>query len=207
LQFGGENGHFFPGCPVDCPSIRDFLLIGGFEEGGESHDLERDLKDYHMPKPAPTGYSLRPVTEEDLPALSEFFLSEFPGRWQYDTFRKIEDEDDASVVFGLFEGDRCLGFALTQKDGCRTQIGGAVWKKDLGENWCSLGPIGVSKEIRGKGLGGALLGSALSWLRSEGGRQCIIDWTGLVEFYGLHGFQVTRSYRSCTLDVDRNREN
>jgi GNAT superfamily N-acetyltransferase len=202
LQFGGENGHFFPGCPTDCHSIRDFLLIEGFEEGGESHDLERDLEDYQMPRIPPAGFEFRPVEEGDLAALNEFLLAEFPGRWHYDTFRKIEDEDDPGIIFGLFQRDKCLGFALTQIDGCRTQIGGAVWRLDLGKNWCSLGPIGVAKALRGKGCGGALLGTALDHLKRLGGRRCIIDWTGLVDFYGLHGFEVTRTYRSATLSLD-----
>jgi predicted N-acetyltransferase YhbS len=203
LQFGTDSGHFFPGCPIDCPAVRDFLLIAGFQEGGLAHDLERDLADYVMPKPPPEGFEFRAVQSEDLPELAQFFREQFPGRWQYDTFHQIDEEDNPSIVFGLFQGKTCHGFALTQLDGCKTQIGGAVWKKDLGDHWCSLGPIGVSKEVRGKGCGGALLGMALKSLKEQGGRRCIIDWTTLVDFYGLHGFEVTRSYHYCALDLER----
>lgn len=205
LSFGSDSGHLFPGCPIDCSNLRHFLLIGGFEEGSESHDLERDLSDYEIPRPIPEGFSFRPVGQTDLPLLDEFLTREFSGRWRYDTFRKISEEADPGVIFGLFDGNTCEGFALTQFDGCETQIGGAVWKNDLGPNWCSLGPIGVSRRVRGKGCGTALLGTALSHLKAKGGRRCIIDWTGLVGFYGSHGFTVTRTYTGFSLDFERYR--
>jgi GNAT superfamily N-acetyltransferase len=203
LKFGSDTGHFFPGCPTDWPSLSDFLLIGGFVQEGESHDLERDLIDYSPPGDLTMEYQFRPLSSEDLPSLKSFLVAEFPGRWHYDVIQKINDEQDAGVVFGMFEGGSCRGFALTQQDGCKTQIGGAVWKKDLGEAWCSLGPIGISKQIRGNGHGTALLAKALEWLRDSGGRRCIIDWTGLVEFYGRQGFSVSRTYRGFSLHLNQ----
>jgi len=72
----------------------------------------------------------------------------------------------------------------------------------LGENWGSLGPIGVSAGLRGRGSGHALLGQALSHLRDLGARRTIIDWTGLVDFYGRHGFEVTRRYQYLSLALE-----
>jgi len=201
LQFGADTAHLFPGCPNDVPSLCDFLTIGGFSKSGEAHDLERDLADYVNSAPAPSQDSYRACTEEDLPALESFLLREFPGRWHYDTMYKVAEEGP-STVFCLFEGDRCEGFALIQQDGCKKPIGGAVWRVSLGANWGSLGPIGVAKGIRGRGSGNSLLGKALEHLRDHGARQTIIDWTGLVEFYGGHGFKVTRTYNYTTLDLE-----
>ena len=205
LVFGTDSGHLFPGCPTDFPALRDFLIIGGFSEGGESHDLERDLSDYENKFPVPDGDVLRPVERSDLGTLETFLNREFPGRWRYDVMGKIAAEDDPATVFGLFQGDKCEGFALIQKDGCKLPIGGAVWRADLGPNWGSLGPIGVSLHLRGRGSGHALLGKALEHLRDQGTRRCIIDWTGLVDFYGAHGFEVTRTYRYMSLDLEASR--
>ncbi len=118
---------------------------------------------------------------------------------------KIAVEKDPSTVFGLFHGSRVDGFALIQGDGCLDPIGGAVWRVDLGSNWGSLGPIGVSKDLRGRGSGHALLGKALEHLRNQGRRRCIIDWTGLVSFYGAHGFEVTRTYQYMSLNLEEPR--
>jgi predicted acetyltransferase len=53
--------------------------------------------------------------------------------------------------------------------------------------------------MRGQGLGDALLAHSLADLSRKGTRQTIIDWTTLTEFYGKHGFAVTRSYRAYRL--------
>jgi hypothetical protein len=42
----------------------------------------------------------------------------------------------------------------------------------------------------------------LEHLRDHGARRTIIDWTGLVDFYGKHGFEVTRTYNYMTLDLE-----
>ena len=96
-------------------------------------------------------------------------------------------------------GLRIEGFALIQDSSNRYPIGGAVWHKDLGQSWGSLGPIGVSTAVRGSGRGGYLLGSALQILRDRGCQRTIIDWTTLTDFYGKFGFEVSRSYASMSL--------
>ena len=201
LQFGQDSRHFFPGCPTDYPALSSFLTVEGFSEGGECVDLERSLVDYCNVFKIPEGDDLRVVTEKDVPALIEFFDREFPLRWKYDTLKKIEIEGPG-CVFGLFHGHRVDGFALIQDRSNKAPIGGAVWHASMGKNWGALGPIGVSKELRGRGSGNALLGAALECLRDRGVDQCIIDWTGLVDFYGKHGFVPTRRYKSMGLPLE-----
>jgi GNAT superfamily N-acetyltransferase len=201
LQFGQDSRHFFPGCPTDYPALSSFLTVEGFAEGGECVDLERSLLDYTNIYPIPEGDEFRVVAEKDLPALIEFFDREFPLRWKYDTMTKVEIEGP-SCVFGLFHCDRVDGFALIQNSTNKAPIGGAVWHASMGKNWGALGPIGVAKELRGRGSGNALLGSALECLRDRGVDQCIIDWTGLVDFYGKHGFIPTRRYKSMGLPLE-----
>jgi GNAT superfamily N-acetyltransferase len=199
LVFGQDSGHFFPGCPTDFGALSDFLMVEGFAEGAEVVDLERDMRDYQNPYQTPADAQMRPVESDADAALVEAFLvREFPGRWTYDVLSKMKREGK-DCVFGLFRGGACDGFALLQDWRHREPIGGAVWRSDLGERWGSLGPIGVSKDLRGQGYGHALLGSALSELRERGVHRAIIDWTTLRDFYGKHGFEVSRSYKSLAL--------
>lgn len=202
LQFGQDSRHFFPGCPTDYPSLLSFLTVEGFTEGGECVDLERSLVGFENSYPAPEGDELRAVEVKDIPSLSEFFDREFPHRWKYDTMTKVGIEGP-SCVFGLFHGDRIDGFALVQDFTNKAPIGGAVWHVSMGPKWGALGAIGVAKDLRGKGSGIALLGSALEYLRDRGVDQCVIDWTGLVDFYGKMGFLPTRRYKSMSLALDR----
>ncbi len=218
LRFGQDTSHFFPGCPSDCQALRDFLIVAGFEEGEAIVDLERDLEGYAPsagtldvlkawsadapPELGPGEAGVGPIGPEHVPALKVFLHREFPGRWVFDTLRLLEREDRHDGVFSLFLDGAIEGFAVTQREGQKVPIGGAVWHLDLGERWGSLGPIGVSKGVRGRGLGDALLGASLSALRDRGVRRCIIDWTNLVEFYGRHGFEPARTYRVFTLKLD-----
>lgn len=200
LVFGQDSGHFFPGCPEDFPSLTSFLTVEGFGDGGVSNDMERDLSDYENVFPVPEGDELRPLETKDIDALDRFLIREFPNRWRYDVMRKVSVEG-AGCVFGLFRRGSLEGFALLQDASNRLPIGGAIWRNDLGENWASLGPIGVSKSLRGHGHGNSLLGSALAYQHSKGFHRCIIDWTSLVDFYGKHGFTVARRYHSMWLNL------
>lgn len=201
LVFGQDNRHFFPGAPIDWPILEEFLKQYGFEAGGEQVDVERDLADYVSPcPPLAEGFVCRVCESGDLPALRAFFETTFSGRWRHDVLEKWNLEGPETVM-GLFEGEVCHGFALIQQDGCNLPIGGAVWGMDLGANWGSLGPIGISEAVRGKGLGDGLLAAGLLELQKRGARRTIIDWTTLIEFYGKHGFQVNRTYRTYSLPL------
>ncbi len=221
LVFGQDSRHFFPGCPVDCPQLNSFLMVEGFDiSPTEQHDVERDLDGFEPDDAsmAPLGglnavrrqlagepHGLDPhvawVGPAHLRLLAEFLEREFPGRWHHDVLDKIGTEGHGKVL-GLFEQGACQGFALTQQADDRLPIGGAVWRRDLGPHWGSLGPIGVSKSVRGRGLGKALLGAGLLGLSQRGARRTIIDWTTLVDFYGLFGFEVSRTYRSMALRLE-----
>jgi len=202
LVFGQDLRHCFPGCPVDCKPLHDFLTIEGFAEGSEQVDLEHDLTQYSNPYPPKEDAEFRMLRESDLASLEAFLVREFPGRWQYDCLAKARTEGADSCLFGMLIDGKVEGFALIQDGTCKMPIGGAVWRKDLGGKGGSLGPIGVSKSLRGKGRGHALLGAALTHLKGKGRERCIIDWTGLVDFYGRHGFVPTRTYRTMSLKLD-----
>lgn len=202
LVFGQDTRHFFPGCPVDASQLQLFLTVEGFEEGSEQVDLERDLQHYKAVRPVPEGAVFRMLTEDDRASMMEFFDRTFPGRWRHDVVEKVSVEGISKSVFGLLVDGQVQGFALLQDWTCSQPIGGAVWNMALGPNWGSLGPIGVAANLRGQKLGGALLDQALCELQHRGVHRCSIDWTGLIDFYGKFGFEVSRTYRTMSLKLD-----
>ena len=203
LVIGQDNDHFLPGAPTDLPWIADAAKRCGFLPGDLTFDLERDLENLSESAQSTQG-ECRMCRSGDLPKLEAFFAREFPGRWSYDIKRKIR-ADGTESVYGLFCEGECEGFALLQNEGCALPIGGAVWHLDLGEAWAALGPIGISRHLRGAGLGRAFLDHALVELRRRGARQTIIDWTSLVDYYGTQGFSINRAYRSYRLSLRADR--
>lgn len=205
LVFGQDIRHFFPGCPDEFHALRDFLKVEGFEETHGAFDLERDMSDYEPPAGCldpRDGVELRALTLDDREALVEFLEREFPGRWRHDVIDKIDVEGRMDFVLGLFVKGRLEGFAHTQDSSHGAPVCGAVWKVSLGEKWGTLGPIGVSESVRGKGLGHAILAFGLADLKRRGVGRALIDWTTLGDFYGRHGFEVTRRYTGMALRLD-----
>jgi predicted N-acetyltransferase YhbS len=200
VLFGMDSRHFWPGVPTDDPRLNDFLMVEGFSLGGEYFDLERDLTDYVAPRELPTdGVEFRVLTDDDHALLVKFFEREFPGRWRFDILQKIEKEESHRGIVGLFHNNAIHGFASIQDSTNKYPISGAVWRNSLGDNWGTLGPIGVSQKVRGHGWGGAMLSAGLLELQARGVNRCLIDWTTLDEFYGKHGFEKTRVYRAGKL--------
>lgn len=206
IIFGQDQGHFFPGIPEECPELIALLELDGFEKQGHLHnDLEHDLREFNAkatwlePLNQP-NLSIRTCEMADVPALEEFFLREFPGRWHYDTvIEKCQTWHEPTDIIALWQNDSIEGFAYTQSyKTTQHPIAGYNWHIDLGQKSGALGPIGVSKRVRGQKLGGALLVAGLNHLKDLGVHKCIIDWTSLVDFYGKYGFHVNRRYQSMT---------
>lgn len=199
LRIGADHDHVMPGIPLGPEGGIDLEPLGFEKTGGFACDLERDLAGYE-PYPGclealeTQGFQVRPSTPEDETALDAFLKETFPGRWRHDVMRKFR-LGEARQIDVLVKDGEVFGFSATQNATTRHLLGGAVWSPSLGENWASLGPIGVSGKVRGLKLGGALLGASLLRLSQQGARQTIIDWTTLVDFYGMHGFKVTREYQ------------
>lgn len=204
IVFGQDQGHFFPGVPEECPVVSDLLQRNGFEKQGDwANDLEHDLRDFQTEPGwgAPLesiGIQMGVCTEDDVPALDEFLLREFPGRWHYDSVvEKCRTWNEPHDIVALWSNGAVEGFAYTQSFRTTSHpIAGWNWRLDLGPCSGALGPIGVSKRVRGQKLGGALLTHGLVHLKQLGVHRCIIDWTSLVDFYGKYGFSVNRRYQA-----------
>jgi GNAT superfamily N-acetyltransferase len=202
LIFGQDSRHFFAGCPTECTSLKDLLTVEGFVAGGEFWDVSADLSGYNFPVKPQEGFRVGPITANELLHLDMFLHSEFPGRWHYDVMAKVSTETNPGFVKGLWEGERLRGFALTQQGRDVLLLGAAGFAHNTSADWCSLGPIGVAKAYRGKGLGDLLLAESLLDLKAQGKRNCVIDWTGLKDWYGKHGFEVSRTYTPFSLRLD-----
>jgi GNAT superfamily N-acetyltransferase len=90
--------------------------------------------------------------------------------------------------------DAIAGFATIHRRGPGPLFGPRFWEDLLERASGGLGPIGVVARLRGRGLGRALLAVALDVLHARGVRDCVIDWTTLLDYYGPFGFRPWKTY-------------
>ncbi|HPH97454.1 MAG TPA: GNAT family N-acetyltransferase [Anaerolineaceae bacterium] len=203
-RLGGSLRPFAPGLPVDCNSVNFFLKQNYHfrQSGADEWDVARDLGD-GLPisrKPLPETGEIRPAHPEDQDLLSEFFTRVFHGRWQYEYEEFLRIGGRISDFLILLLDQKVEGFCwITLPDSKRPLD--RYFLNDLPQPWGQLGPIGVSAEVRKFGWGGLLLQSGLEQLRKRNTRGCVIDWTGLLEFYGKYDFAPFHQYQILIKDL------
>ncbi len=207
-RLGGSLRPFAAGYPVQLHGEGFFSERGfGARAGGELvWDVARDLGDYQVryptaEAPQPIIRPARPGEENDVLA---FFERAFPGRWRFKFQEFLRMGGDIANWIILRTERGVDGFArVTFEDSVQPLE--RFYPYRLPRPWGQLGPIGVSADVRGKSYGGRLLDAGLVHLRDHGVRGCVIDWTGLLEFYGKFGFKPYRQYVMLLKTLDRQR--
>jgi GNAT superfamily N-acetyltransferase len=220
LAFGRDSYHFFPGMPLDdspaSRALRSFLEGHGFVRDEEpiEEDLIADLGELDLPalasrSPLAPGYRFVLYDPALRPRVEAFFASEFPGRWRSDTFEALDAgmrPCDLGILLDENSGD-VVGFSRIYDERSPILGPGVYWRAAMGQSPGGLGPIGVSRSVRGKGLGLALLRLCLEELASRGVRRTVIDWTSLSAFYAKMGFAPWKAYGLCSKALSRKGRN
>lgn len=145
-------------------------------------------------------------------ALLEFLHAEFPGRWCRDIAHSFCRPESAAHVMTLWQsgggcgsggggrgsaigvggtgGGRVVGFAQIHLP----ETPGTLRWEGFDPDAAAIGPVGVAKDMQGRGLGLAVVALAADFLKRRGARRVVIDWTDLVDFYGRLGFEPWLSY-------------
>jgi GNAT superfamily N-acetyltransferase len=206
INYGSDPAHFFPGVPDTDETLLKQLTSFGFQPAGTAYDLFRELNDYILPERAlealqASELQIKPCSTPLVPALISFLEETFPGRWLYDTQRRLQVEPDASDILILTDNHVVYGFVHVYHRGSRMIGPNVYWRGVMGHAYGGLGPIGVAQSVRKQGLGFALLCYAVQHLKNLGVRSMAIDWTDLVDFYGKIGFTPWRTYRHASLTL------
>ena len=197
---GGDPGHFFPGVPVGSAALA-FFGARGYRLRGDAYDLRRSLTGYRTPagvEPVPAGRSdleIRPLRREEDRALLAFLDAVFPGRWRYTVERWLEGGGAVEEVMGVVRNEAIVGFAHLFHPGSRWIGPSIAWTRREGRRAGGLGPMGLAPDMRGRGIGLALLDRAVTHLARLGVEEMVIDWTALLDFYGRVGFMPWKHYR------------
>jgi len=200
--------HLTPGVPAEAADLKSFLERQGFSNWSMTYDLRRQLHDYQIPteverllKERNPQVEIRPAREGEQQAIVDFVKREFPGGWCYDTKRFFDKGGDPSDIVIVVERDEIIGFCHTFTPESIELRGSTHWFPLLQGRWGGLGPIGIAADHRGRGLGLALLCYSVWHNKQRGVTDMVIDWTGLVDFYGRIGFKIWKRYWQGSKDL------
>ena len=159
--------YWYPGLDPRHTRAFFFLKKHGFRKGSERVNLSVDLKSLSQDKPPnqKDKIIIERAREEDIEHLALLDFMDKKYRWSYWP-EEIKLSFMNSPISTFVARD-------TKKD--NTIIGWAT--HSVGYPGC-FGPTGVSKKVRGKGLGGILLRWCLWDLKNQGIDECIIRWVG-----------------------------
>ncbi|HEY9898885.1 MAG TPA: GNAT family N-acetyltransferase [Pantanalinema sp.] len=186
----GSFHHFMPGIPASSPEALAFFERRGFSPFKEVWDVRRRLDvgaalpSVEVTLRAQPDIVIRPYAPGEEAALVAFLQESFAGRWARDTDLLLRSGSDVRHVMGVFMDGVPQGFAQLHVPGSPGALRWAGFAPEV----AALGPIGMGKTLRGRGLGLALLVRGLEELRAQGARETVIDWTDLLDFYGRCGF-------------------
>ncbi len=198
VTLGSSIRPFTPGLPVELRSEEFFTKRGYANPPGEETrqtvwDVSVSLAGYAAAQrtrnrrrgaPCPPRRRRRPL---------RLSAPRIPGRWRYEMEEYLHGGGRISDVMLLWTERGVDGFCqLTFEDSPRPME--RYYPYSLPRPWGQLGPIGVSEDSRGRGYGAALLDAGLRRLHDNGVNGCVIDWTGLLDFYGKFGFTPYREY-------------
>jgi GNAT superfamily N-acetyltransferase len=195
--------HLLPGIPDSCVTAIAFFEKHGYGNWKEEFDLHRNLSNYQIPDKALSALQnnpsveIRPARDDEATKVINFVAREFPGPWTYTTRQHFLNggfPHDVIIIVDNMEDNSIIGFCHTGDFHSLKLIPSTYWFPALGPRFGGLGPIGIAKAHRKRGLGLALCAVAVNDLKGRGVEEMAIDWTTLRDFYGQMGFEVWKRY-------------
>ena len=197
---GGDPDHFLPGIPLSAGALA-FFASCGYRLAGDAYDLRRSLAGYETPAAVAAATAahpdvvIRPLGTGEAPRLLAFLDEAFPGRWRYTVGRFLDSGGSIGDIMGVVERGGVAGFAHLFHPASRWIGPSIAWAARTTGRAGGLGPMGLARALRGRGLGLALLDRAVRRLADLGIEEVVVDWTDLLAFYGRLGFSPWRQYR------------
>ncbi len=194
IRIAGSVRPFAAGVPLELNSL-GFFRQHGYDVDRQRYewDVARSITDY---RPLfQMDADIRPLRSGEEAEILTFLEREFPGRWLFEVQEFFREGGRAEDFMVLRTDIGVDGFCwMTFEDSARPLD--RFYMHGLSHPWGQLGPLGVGKGCRGKGLGGALIEAAILHLKEKGIDGSLIDWTSLLDLYGKFGYQPFRQYQT-----------
>ncbi|PTQ56649.1 MAG: Acetyltransferase [Candidatus Carbobacillus altaicus] len=194
ISLGRDPWHFFPGIPVEDGGLKRWFEARGYVGGDDVYDMHCVLRDDAvMPKLPEVAFRLLALKEKD--SFLAFMRRSFPGRWTYEAVKYFERGGTGREFVVAVKGDRIIGFCRVNDASSPLIAQNTYWTPLFDDDALGgIGPLGIDSAERGHGYGLAIVQAGMAVLRGRGIKHVIIDWTGLVDFYGKMGCKVWKGY-------------
>jgi ribosomal protein S18 acetylase RimI-like enzyme len=159
--------YLVPGVDARYSEGLAFFEARGYARTGEAYNLRADLRAGEIPEVRSLNNSivLRRAGPDDLAQLAEFLHERWPT-WNAEVMSAAGNQSPTLHV--AFQGTELIGFAAHDANNRDT-----AW----------FGPMGVTEESRGSGVGCALLRRCLADMQRQGHLHAIIPWVDAIPFY------------------------
>ena len=132
----------------------------------------------------------------------DFVHRNWPGRWEkevkdYFKLGGLGEEYALAVDNGKICAFAKIGLPTTKTSLSSYSL---TWRSRFNKLG-GIGPLGVDISYRKQNLGHDIVAFANNILIDEGATEIIIDWTGLLDFYRIMGFEVFKSYSYMTKEL------
>ena len=202
VNVGKDLRNFFPGVLNDFDNLGDkFFINRGYSLSYYTHDLIcRDIskKEYFTLNNKEIKYEFIGKNEKD--ELLKFIKDNNWERWVYEAQDYLNNCTKNNIYLVGKDKNKIISFAVVNslKDG---KYNYNMIYKNRFDNLGGIGPLGVDKDYRKKGLGYDIVAKAFNILKDNNVSDIMIDWTGLMEFYRQFGFEVFKTYRCGSKNI------
>lgn len=192
----GGSSYFWPGVPENLSEANQFFKKHGWDYFEKEVDLVGNIKNFWIPKSVRFNKEvvIEILNKKDAKNLLKFEKKEFPYWFDYFASRIKKGEYKNILVAKNLAGEIVGSLLLFGPYGgkCDTDF---KWRKIFGNQMGGFGSVGVSKKMREKGIGMAIVIKATEILKKRGVKNGYIGWTWLVDWYGKLGYKHWMSYQ------------
>lgn len=180
IYLGSDMDCFYPGVFVDHNEETHLAFKKmGFEKVYNSFNLST-TQSVEVIK---TSNILLATTKTEKDKIIRFIEENFSNRWVLD----CQKHAPHNFIY-MKQQEDIIGFVriASIQDACLTN-GLNTYKRY--DNLYAIGPLGIREASQHKGYGKQLVQFAIHYAFENGASDCIVDWTGLIDFYQKCGFQ------------------
>lgn len=180
IYLGSDMDCFYPGVFVNQNEETHFAIAHlGFQKVYNSFNLWTDQD----AKPVTTVDIQCATTMTEKDQVLEFIKSNFSNRWYLDCLKHAPH----NFIYRK-EKEEIIGFLRIASVEDKYLVNGLNTYKRYNKLY-AIGPLGIKEAYHHKGYGKELVQFAIHYAFEKGASDCVVDWTGLVEFYKKCGFK------------------